>query len=205
MRDFDQSRAERQKGDRSFRIGGETFTYKASVAPEAIQDWTTFQSSTERADAHMRAARAKLAALEAKAAVPEEAKRLADDLAANADHQAQVADLTSEIAKRADELGAAQEDSDVVNLLDETIRAMIDPADHEKWARVRSIDAPDPIGIGDLSELMEWIIERVVNRPTGQPSDSSERPSHNGTQLTDVSSPPAAPVSAPLTLDSSAT
>lgn len=40
MKDFDEARAERQARDRSFRIGGEEFTYRPAVAPEAILQWS---------------------------------------------------------------------------------------------------------------------------------------------------------------------
>lgn len=39
MKNFDEARAERAERDRSFAIGGETFTYRASVAPEALLAW----------------------------------------------------------------------------------------------------------------------------------------------------------------------
>lgn len=41
MRDFDEIRREREQRDRSFRIGGEEFTYKASVAPEVLVRWNS--------------------------------------------------------------------------------------------------------------------------------------------------------------------
>jgi hypothetical protein len=199
VKDFDKDRVDRTQRDRTFKIGGETFTYRSSVAPEAIQGWTTFTSMTERAEAHMNAARAKLAALDATALVPERAKTLAEDPAQEAAHQQERASLTGEIAVRADELGDAQKDSDVINLIDETIRAMIVPADHDKWAKVRGSDAEEPVSIADLQAVLEWLIESVVNRPTGRPSGSSEQLSSNGTQSTGDSSSPVEPAPTPST------
>lgn len=40
MRNFDEAREERLKRDRSFQIGGETFSYRAAVAPESILRWS---------------------------------------------------------------------------------------------------------------------------------------------------------------------
>lgn len=40
MKNFDTDRVKRQERDRSFVIGGKTFTHRASVAPEAILDWS---------------------------------------------------------------------------------------------------------------------------------------------------------------------
>lgn len=42
MKNFDVAREERAKADRSFQIGGETFTRKIGVAPESIIPWTQF-------------------------------------------------------------------------------------------------------------------------------------------------------------------
>ncbi len=42
MHDFDIERAERQKADRSFKIAGETFARRASVRPEALEEWEDY-------------------------------------------------------------------------------------------------------------------------------------------------------------------
>jgi len=39
MKNFDEERQHRAERDRSFTIGGETFTYRASVAPEKMAAW----------------------------------------------------------------------------------------------------------------------------------------------------------------------
>lgn len=40
MRNFDEARQERLAQERSFTIGGQTFEYRASVAPEAYLEWS---------------------------------------------------------------------------------------------------------------------------------------------------------------------
>lgn len=40
MKNFDEARKEREQRDRSFQIGGEDFTYRPAVAPEAILRWS---------------------------------------------------------------------------------------------------------------------------------------------------------------------
>lgn len=40
MKNFDEARAEREVRDRSFQIGGESFTYRPAVAPEGILRWS---------------------------------------------------------------------------------------------------------------------------------------------------------------------
>lgn len=39
MKDFDAARKQRETTERSFTIGGQEFTYRAAVAPEALIDW----------------------------------------------------------------------------------------------------------------------------------------------------------------------
>lgn len=39
MKDFDEARAERMQRDRSFKIGGETFTRRLAVRPEAMEEF----------------------------------------------------------------------------------------------------------------------------------------------------------------------
>lgn len=39
MKNFDELRVHRSERDRSFQIGGETFTYRPSVAPEVMASW----------------------------------------------------------------------------------------------------------------------------------------------------------------------
>lgn len=40
MKNFDEARREREQRDRGFQIGGEDFTYRPAVAPEAILNWS---------------------------------------------------------------------------------------------------------------------------------------------------------------------
>lgn len=51
MKDFDQNRALRKARDRTFRIGGETFTMKASVRPEVLVEYEGMQKSDSNKDA----------------------------------------------------------------------------------------------------------------------------------------------------------
>jgi hypothetical protein len=51
MRNFDEAREEREKRDRSFVIGGETFTYRAGIAPEAFIRYNEMDTDTPEQDA----------------------------------------------------------------------------------------------------------------------------------------------------------
>lgn len=127
---FTVSREERLKGERSFKIGGETFTHRVAVAPEVIHPWL-------------------------------EASDTADS------------------------------EADWLKILDETVVAMLEPGQEDKWRKVRDPEAENPITQLDLSALMRWLIEVTTGRPTGQPSDSSSGSDGSGTSSTVVSSLPA--------------
>lgn len=47
MKNFDEARAARTAEDRTFQIGGEEFTMKASVRPEALADYERLGTDTE--------------------------------------------------------------------------------------------------------------------------------------------------------------
>jgi len=51
MQNFDVERDARLEGERTFVIGGETFTYKPAVAPEALVAWADMNADTPEADA----------------------------------------------------------------------------------------------------------------------------------------------------------
>lgn len=79
-------------------------------------------------------------------------------------------------------------------LYDETILAMIEPGQEEKWAKVRDPELPNPLTTGDLTALVRWLFESMVDRPTGQSSDSS--PGRNGSETTSKEGSSSKPVAA---------
>lgn len=129
MKNFDEQRAARALADRGFQIGGETFTRKASVRPEATEPWEaiTLESTSKETLAN----------------------------------------------------------------IDETVCNMIEPgvkgADHKRWLELRKREE-DAVTMGDLLELVQWLIAEQSARPTEQPSSSSVEPEELGTSLTEDSS-----------------
>lgn len=79
--------------------------------------------------------------------------------------------------------------------LDNTIVAMLEPGQAEKWAKVRAPDVAHPINVADLQDVVQWLVEQVVSRPTGQPSVSSAGPPATATASTGGSSSQAAQAS----------
>lgn len=132
MQDFDTARDERLKADRSFKIGGETFTHRAAVAPEEIMGWN---------------------------------------------------DLTEGTA------GADTPGSGWLKALDETVLVILEPGQEELWAKVRDPKLqPQPLSVGDLVKVMEWLIEKVVATPTSEPAASGRGRARTAMSSTGVSS-----------------
>lgn len=192
-RNFDEARKVREDADRSFQIGGETFVYRPAVAPEAIMAWSEFAGGADAEQAQMRAAQANLAAVYAQQRAAEAAEADAAELARIS---VEVATKTADVAVATAAVEAkTRSDSDWLVVIDDTIDAILEPEYQEAWKRVRDPDLSHPLSLGDLQEVLEWLIEEVVKRPTGKPSDSSPSDGTIATVSTVDSSSPAAPAS----------
>ncbi len=73
-------------------------------------------------------------------------------------------------------------------LYDETILAMLEPGQAEKWAQVRDPELANPLTTGDLTALVRWLFEEMTGRPTGPSSDSSAGQNSSATTSKDASS-----------------
>lgn len=133
MKDFDTARRKREQADRTFKIAGSEFRFRAAVAPEAILGWSQMTA------------------------------------------------------------GADVSEAEWLTIIDETITAMLEPEFAKEWERIRDPELAHPLNLSDLQDVLQWLIEQVVGRPTGPPSDSSTSDGDTGTQLTVVSSSPAEP------------
>jgi hypothetical protein len=137
MKNFDIERAKRNRTreERTFQIGGEVFTLKNRVRPEALAGFD---------------------------------------------------DLTKDSTV-----------GETMAAWDEMFLTMVEPEDDAagRYARLRTDDA-DPLGLDDLQELVEWMLEEVGgNRPTTPSSASTPTPAGTGTPSTGVSSLPVAAAS----------
>lgn len=133
MKDFDTIRNERLSRERTFKLGEETFNYRASVSPEQLLAWD----------------------------------------------------------QRHDKQG-----QDFLDVVDETVIAFLEAGQEAKWAHVRrpgGADNPNPVNIQDIVEVIAWLFEEQVGRPTGQSSASTNGHATTPTPLTAVSSSPAIP------------
>lgn len=202
MRDFDEARREREQADRSFTIGGQQFVFRAAVAPEAIMAWTEYGNRGNKEKAALAAASARLAAAEAHLAAlstPQQgASPSPEQVAALAEQQGigptRIAELAAAAATAQEAVEATvRPEAEWLSLIDSTVVAIIEPDYAETWAAVRDPNLPHPLSLGDLQELLEWLVEQVVGRPTGRPSDSSAGLDANGTVSTVVSSSPETP------------
>lgn len=132
-KNFDVDRNERLQRERSFVLGGETFTYRPSVSPEALLAWD----------------------------------------------------------QRHDKVG-----QDFLDVVDETVLAFLEDGQKAKWEHVRRpADAsnPNPVNINDIVEVIAYLFEEQVGRPTEQPSASTNGAVRTETPSTAASYLPVPP------------
>jgi len=134
VRDFDKARQVRLDRDRTFQIGGETFSFRPAVAPEALLEYNS----------------------------------------------AITGDLTD------------LKENDWIRIYDDTIIAMLEDGQGDRWHHARRLDSDNPLNADDINAVLQWILEQVTGHPTGQPSDSSTSSDGNGTPSKDNSSEPEA-------------
>ena len=57
-------------------------------------------------------------------------------------------------------------------LADRQILLFITPEQHDRWSELRSRDK-DPVTIGQLNAIVQWLMEEQTGLPTEQPSSSA--------------------------------
>jgi hypothetical protein len=109
-----------------------------------------------------------------------------------------------ELLLRFQTAGEDGDDRNVIQIFDETVEALIDPAalvtetgeeveSLVAWRTMRTEgDENGVIGMEDIEGIVEFVVSGLTERPTGEPSDSSDgspTPA-TGTSLTDTSASP---------------
>ena len=63
---------------------------------------------------------------------------------------------------------------DALKYTDEKIKMFLENSDgsHERWDELRKREA-DPVSMGELNEILVWMVEAQSARPTQQPSPSA--------------------------------
>lgn len=81
-----------------------------------------------------------------------------------------------------------------LEVIDDLVVSFLEPADdaEARYRHVRTVE-DNPISLGDLEALVEWLVETQTKRPTGQPGSSSASPGHTGNTSTENSSLQAVP------------
>ncbi len=77
--------------------------------------------------------------------------------------------------------------ADVIAAIDNTIVAMVENGGHKAWKALRARE-DDAVTLGDMLEVMQWLVEEQSGRPTLPPSPSSTEPVSSGTTSTGASS-----------------
>lgn len=75
-----------------------------------------------------------------------------------------------------------------MQVMDDLVMTCLAPEDHAAWREVRANDE-DPVGVGTLGQVIQFLIESVVARPTPSASSSSDGPAprRTGTRSTAAS------------------
>lgn len=147
---FEAKRAARMAADRSFQLGGETLTFRPSVAPEIGMHLEEMRQRVRSQIENLQAALAKAEKPEGNGADPD----------------------LSPITAALESMDISE--SDMLQIGDETILACLEPASHEAWARLRSNDAAQPLIFDEVFEIADYLLGRVAGVPTDAPADSSD-------------------------------
>lgn len=80
--------------------------------------------------------------------------------------------------------------------IDETVCNLIEPGEkseaHKRWMKLR-LREDDAVSLGDMLELIQWLVAEQTQRPTEPPSNFSDEPEETGTPSTGGSSSPDTP------------
>lgn len=76
------------------------------------------------------------------------------------------------------ELAADLHDTVLLELVEETARACIDPESVPAWERLRSSDRPNPLAWRDVMSLCEYLLDKASGVPTDGPTESSDGPTN---------------------------
>lgn len=87
--------------------------------------------------------------------------------------------------------GGDLSDDLLLQIADETILACLEPGSYEGWARLRSVDAEQPLTYQDIFDIVGYLFSKVAGLPTGAPSDSSSGRTETVSKSKAVSSSPA--------------
>lgn len=87
----------------------------------------------------------------------------------------------------------AMSNTDILAAIDETIINLIEPGEkgeaHKRWHKLREREE-DALNLGDMIDVITWLVEEQAQRPTQPSSDSSSEPGTTETPSTDGSSSP---------------
>lgn len=93
-----------------------------------------------------------------------------------------------------EQLKESDDITETLKIIDELIIAFIETGNdaHARYRAMREREE-DAVGVEDLQDLVEWLMEIHTGRPTVPPGGSTESPGTTGTASTDDSSSPDTP------------
>lgn len=166
---FEEARKAREAAERTIPLAGETLRFRATVAPEVIFRFRDSQ-------------RIKLEDLKASYEWGEK-MQAAQNM--NGEGEEEIARLIEQMPIQ------RQADSDLLNVADATILALLEPGSHEAWARLRSEENPHPLTYDECFDFLDYLLGRVADLPTVAPTDSSPGRTQTASKSKAESSSPA--------------
>ncbi len=106
--------------------------------------------------------------------------------------------VAPEAIVRWSDMSAETPESEAIQIIDDTVIALLETGQDEKWKKVRDPNLANPLVADDIVGVIRWILEQQSGRPTSLSPDSStgSGPGANGTTSTDAPASPVAAVSA---------
>lgn len=185
MRDFDQERGERSSRDRTFKLGGHEFRFRAGIEPELYAEYADLFSQPVAEEARIVAA-----AMERAGLLPVDGAEPTTDQRPIDAAWNKIASIYSSAAAKAEPVTQAS----TVALLDRVVTEYLVPADRDAWRELRADTTVDaPITELDMVDLINHMTEVTTRRPTSPASDSGPGDETPGTTSTPALQPVAVP------------
>lgn len=88
-------------------------------------------------------------------------------------------------------------DDESLPLLDNLVQQFVTEQSFEKWKALRQVDGDEALNLEDITDVIEWLVERQSGRPTESSSASADgsQTTSTGTSSTDES--PSTPAAMP--------
>lgn len=179
MRDFDKARAERASRDRTLRIGGHDFHFRAGIEPELYAEYADLFSTPVLEE--VRIVNDALIRGHIISTPGENGQAASEEQRSIEGSWAKISTAYSSLASDS----SPPTQADTIALLDRVVTEFLVPEDRDVWRELRQSGQLDqPITEMDMIELINHMTEVTTRRPTSPASDSGPGDETLGTTST---------------------